>query len=239
MSPTDDDDDVDEDDDGDSHATDDSMFEGMEDMEKIDYLADEPEKKPRGMPDITPEKKHKKRKPDKLWTPKKEALLCTLWEEEDHLYDSKSDKYKDGDLRRKAMKRFSAALDIPVEKIIKRMKSLRDVYNKNTKPKPTGSGNKPMSETNKRIVQMCDFLKFHVTSRPSKSNLKKLEEEFEVTKYFSSTLKVVYAQIQVVYAVKNLEIFSSKVLQYSKGNFFLSLNFIKSDFLQIFFFRPS
>ena len=72
---------------------------------------------------------------------------------------------------------------VSVKKIITRMKSLRDVYNKNRKPKPTGSGNKPLSETNKRIMEMCDFLKHHVTSRESKSNLKKFEEAVQVFPY--------------------------------------------------------
>ena len=84
-------------------------------------------------------------------------------------------------------------IHVSVKKIVTRMKSLRDVYNKNRKPKPTGSGQKPLSATNQRIMEMCGFLKAHVTSRESKSNLKKLEEELQVT-----IDKAVYREYDIV-----------------------------------------
>ena len=117
-----DDEEVDDDSDDVDTDNDDSMFDGMEELDNLDYTVDDDaaSRKPKGLPDLTPEKKKKKRKVDKIWTPKKESLLCTLWEEESHLYDSKSEIYKDGDLRRKAMKRFSAALDIPGKFIYKK-----------------------------------------------------------------------------------------------------------------------
>lgn len=126
----------DDDDDNDDGAETDSMMDVLdEEIDKLDkeeyqcHVSDEDDEdededdddraddsRPRGMPDLTPPKKSG-RKTKKIWTPKKEALLCSLWEEESHLYDSSSSKYKNKELRMKALKRFSAALDISGIKI--------------------------------------------------------------------------------------------------------------------------
>lgn len=46
------------------------------------------------------------------WTPKKESLLCAMWEDEPHLFDLKDPEYRDSHKRRQTIARFSAALDI-------------------------------------------------------------------------------------------------------------------------------
>jgi hypothetical protein len=71
-----------------------------------------------GLPDlpdfITPEKcdENKGVGQGRKWTPRKEALLANMWEDEPHLYDSTDREYRDTHKRRDTLLRFSAALNM-------------------------------------------------------------------------------------------------------------------------------
>ena len=62
----------------------------------------------------SPEKlgKTKKVKKVKKWTRAKEAHLCSLWEEEVHLYDTKDKDYRNNRRKEKALNRMSAILEL-------------------------------------------------------------------------------------------------------------------------------
>lgn len=46
------------------------------------------------------------------WTREREQLLCTMWEEEIHLYDATSKDYRNTNKRQQALQRFSAVLGL-------------------------------------------------------------------------------------------------------------------------------
>ena len=46
------------------------------------------------------------------WTPKKEALLCSLWEDETHMYDMQHRDYRNRRLRSTTIERFAALLNM-------------------------------------------------------------------------------------------------------------------------------
>ena len=62
---------------------------------------------------------NKKKKPAKkrrtLWTPTKEQKLCSLWEEEEHMYNTMSLNYRNRDMRRHTYERFAAIFDTTSE----------------------------------------------------------------------------------------------------------------------------
>ena len=55
----------------------------------------------------TPSKKNKK-----MWTDEREQQLLALWSEERHMYDPEHTRYRDNELRNKALKRMAAALGL-------------------------------------------------------------------------------------------------------------------------------
>ena len=61
-------------------------------------------------PDLT-----EKPKKVKKWTRAKEAHLCSLWEEEVHLYDTKDKDYRNNRRKEKALNRMSAILELDGE----------------------------------------------------------------------------------------------------------------------------
>lgn len=46
------------------------------------------------------------------WTDEKEALLCTMWEDEEHLYNAALDDHRRNDRRREAIRRIAARLGL-------------------------------------------------------------------------------------------------------------------------------
>ena len=60
-------------------------------------------------PDVGQSSKPKK---TKKWTRAKEAEMCSLWEDEVHLYDCRHKDYKNGRRKEQAYNRMSAVLDI-------------------------------------------------------------------------------------------------------------------------------
>jgi hypothetical protein len=79
-----------------------------------------PDQLPDDLPDNLPPIDDKYSTPDgksvgqgKRWTPRKETLLASMWEEEPHLYDSLQHDYKNTYKRKQTLSRFSAALNIP------------------------------------------------------------------------------------------------------------------------------
>ena len=55
----------------------------------------------------------------KKWTPKKEALLCTLWEDERHLYDCNDANYRKRENRAIALRNFGQLLHMSGRKYVK------------------------------------------------------------------------------------------------------------------------
>jgi hypothetical protein len=51
-------------------------------------------------------------KTGKKWTPRKEKMLCLLWEDEDHLYNACHVDYRNPAKRKGAMDRIAAALNM-------------------------------------------------------------------------------------------------------------------------------
>ena len=60
----------------------------------------------------SPDVPAKQKKPARKWTRAKEAHLCSLWEEESHLYDCKHKDYRNNARKEKAYNRISAILEI-------------------------------------------------------------------------------------------------------------------------------
>jgi hypothetical protein len=48
----------------------------------------------------------------KKWTPRKEAMLAGMWEDEPHLYDATERDYRDTHKRKETLQRFAAALNM-------------------------------------------------------------------------------------------------------------------------------
>lgn len=46
------------------------------------------------------------------WTPGKERVMCALWEEEPHLYNSEHADYRNTHRRRQTLRRIAAAIDV-------------------------------------------------------------------------------------------------------------------------------
>lgn len=53
------------------------------------------------------------------WTLDNERVLCELWEEEDHLYDTTSKDYRNSNKRQRALLRLAAVLNMEGRKFIK------------------------------------------------------------------------------------------------------------------------
>ena len=60
----------------------------------------------------------------------------------------------------------------PVKRVETRMNSFRTVYRKAIY-RPSGSGAETLTTSEKRVLKLCDFLKPHLRSKASKSNLPK------------------------------------------------------------------
>jgi hypothetical protein len=116
--------------------------------------------------------KSKKKKTSTKWSRKEENLLCTMWAEESHLYDSTVDNYRNSDLRRKALNRIAAALDRDKNDVVTHMRSLRTRMSK-ILHQPSGSGRDNLTKRDREIAKLCSFLKEHIGSRDTISNLTK------------------------------------------------------------------
>lgn len=79
----------------------------------------------------SPEVTRKKPPSKKKWTKEKETFMCSLWEDEVHLYDTTHQDYRNQRLREKSMNRICAILDMDrkfSENMDKFLKLLRFQY---------------------------------------------------------------------------------------------------------------
>ncbi|XP_055020895.1 uncharacterized protein LOC129412059 [Boleophthalmus pectinirostris] len=101
-----------------------------------------------------------------------EAQLIELWQTHPSLFDVASQGYHDRNRREKSWEDIAAQLQLPVNEVKTRMTSLRTQYGKLLKPKPSGSGQKPLTSKQTWILQHLDFLKAHVIHRHTESTLR-------------------------------------------------------------------
>lgn len=110
----------------------------------------------------------------KRWNINKISLLCSMWEENPHLFDVKHKDYRNKKLRTETIDRFAAILNLDYDEVLTRMRSLRTMYRKTLMQKPSGSGAETTTLAQKQIIELCEFLKPYLQNRDSKSNLPKI-----------------------------------------------------------------
>ncbi|KAL1260088.1 hypothetical protein QQF64_007915 [Cirrhinus molitorella] len=107
-----------------------------------------------------------------VWNEVMEAKLVELWQQHTSLFDVSSSTYHDRNAREKGWDKIATELQLPVNEVKTRVASLRTQYGKLIKPKPSGSGQKPLTFKQNWILRHLNFLKAHVMHRPTESTLR-------------------------------------------------------------------
>ncbi|XP_038153207.1 uncharacterized protein LOC119791263 isoform X2 [Cyprinodon tularosa] len=116
------------------------------------------------------------------WSQSTEERLVELWKAHPSLFDVASKSYHDRRKREKSWEAIAVQLQLPANEVKTRVASLRTQYGKLLKPKPSGSGHKPLTPKQKWILRHLDFLKGHVIHRHTESTLRpavELDDTFE------------------------------------------------------------
>ncbi|XP_049323079.1 uncharacterized protein LOC125806764 [Astyanax mexicanus] len=106
-----------------------------------------------------------------VWTEDLETSLVELWQQHSCLYDLSSSSYHDRQAREKRWQEIAGVLQLPANEVKTRAASFRTQYGKLLKPKPSGSGQKPLTSKQQWILTHLDFLKPHVTHRTTATTL--------------------------------------------------------------------
>ncbi|KAF4115304.1 hypothetical protein G5714_002793 [Onychostoma macrolepis] len=107
----------------------------------------------------------------KVWTEEMEEHLIELWQEHECLYDISTEMYHNRAEKEKRWTEIANALQQPVEDVKTRAVSLRTQYCRLLKPKPSGSGNKPMTPRQKWLLRVMDFIKTYIVHRQCETTL--------------------------------------------------------------------
>ncbi|XP_076015487.1 uncharacterized protein LOC143007874 [Genypterus blacodes] len=110
-------------------------------------------------------------KPRVKWTLEMEGKLVELWQENECLFDVSSKEFHIREEKEKRWAAIAAALGRPVNEVKTRATSLRTQFTRLLKPKSGGSGDTGLTPKQIWILEMCDFLKPHVTSRSTDTGL--------------------------------------------------------------------
>ena len=89
-----------------------SISSTLKKLEKRSYKHSKSRSGKKSSKKVTPKKKRKPtKKPRNLWTPTKEQKLCSLWEDEEFMYNTMSLNYRNRDMRKNTYERFAAIFD--------------------------------------------------------------------------------------------------------------------------------
>ncbi|XP_052001269.1 uncharacterized protein LOC127656829 [Xyrauchen texanus] len=116
----------------------------------------------------------------RMWTVHMEERLIALWSHYAYLYDISDMLYHDRPLKEKKWLEIAAELNIPVEDVKQRAGSLRTQYSRLLKPRPSGSGGKPLTSKQRWLLDNLEFLRRHYTPMLSKSSLNLTPEQPDV-----------------------------------------------------------
>ncbi|XP_042364129.1 uncharacterized protein wu:fb74b10 [Plectropomus leopardus] len=120
------------------------------------------------------------------WSVEKENKLLQLWQQHPCLYEFSADRFHDRLEREKKWTEIATTLDLPVEDVKIRATSLRTQYSKLVKPLASGKMRKPITGRQRMIMTSCEFLKKHITHRPTEGKCDQLIKDELVTQQDSS-----------------------------------------------------